>query len=84
MEVNLVDVESAIAQIQEGGQSVTLDGFTYSAASLAALASLRDTLKAEELRSTGARPVFRRFKLSNAAYGSSSTNSDSIVRTVTA
>jgi len=82
MAVNLVDVESAITAIQEGGQGFTLDGFTYTAGNLDALRKLRDTLKREESRETGARPLFRRFKLTGASYGSTNTDTD-IVRTVT-
>lgn len=80
MAVNLVDVETAITAIQEGGQSFTLDGFTYTAGSLESLRKLRDTLRGEEMRSNGARPLFRRFKFTASAYGPSGDTSADIVR----
>lgn len=81
MAVNLTDVDAAITAIQEGGQSVTLDGFTYSAGSLQALTDLRARLQLEEGRTDGSRPLFRRFKLGAASY-SSQNNTTPIVRVI--
>ena len=69
MAVLLPDVETAIEAIQTGGQSYTLEGFTYNAASLSALIELRDRLRREDTRSTGRRPVIRGVKLGSAFYG---------------
>lgn len=68
MAVILVDVETAITAIQEGGQSYTLEGFTYSAANLSALIELRDRLRREDSRSTGQRPMMRAVKFGSASY----------------
>ena len=66
--VSLTDVETAISAIQTGGQSVTVDGMTYSAANLSALVALRKQLQAETERSGGTRPLFRAFKMSGMGY----------------
>jgi len=68
MALTLADVETAISNIETGGQSVTVDGFTYNAGNLDVLIKLRDKLRAESGRSNGTRPLFRRFNFGGAAY----------------
>jgi len=68
MALTLTDVETAISSIQSGGQSFTVDGITYSAASLPALVRLREQLLSDNDRSDGTRPVFRGFKMSGMGY----------------
>ena len=71
---NLVEVEDTIRKITEGGQSFTLDGFTYSAANMGDLIDLRAQLRAEEQRSNGQRPLFRAFKGTGMAYSGGDTS----------
>lgn len=68
MAVTLTDVETAISAIHTGGQSVTVDGLTYTQASLSQLVELRKQLLDESDRSDGTRPVFRGFKMNGMAY----------------
>lgn len=67
MALTVAEVETAITAIQTGGQSVTVDGMTYTAANLNTLISLRERLQRETDRASG-RPVFRAFKMSNMGY----------------
>jgi hypothetical protein len=53
-----------------GGQSVTLNGMSYTAANLNALIELRSQLKTETDRTT--RPTIRAFNFGGAAYGDTS------------
>jgi len=67
MALTVAAVETAIEAIQTGGQSVTLDGMSYSAANLKTLIELRDKLNLETSRAS-TRPVFRAFKMSGMGY----------------
>jgi len=67
MALTVAEVETAIQAIQTGGQSVTLDGMSYSAANLNTLMTLRNQLQRETDRSSG-RPVFRAFNMTNMGY----------------
>lgn len=68
MAVTVAAAETAITAIQDGGQSFTLDGVTYTMANLAALIDLRDRLKRETERSAGSRPVFRAMDFGSMGY----------------
>ena len=68
MALTVAEVETAIAAIQTGGQSFTVNGLTYTAANLSALIALRDQIKSETARTAGTRPIFRRFNLSGMGY----------------
>lgn len=68
MAITLATVEDAIAQVETSGQSGAVDGIAYSRANLSALLALRDTLKRESERTSGARPVFRGFNFTSAGY----------------
>jgi hypothetical protein len=68
MAVTVESVDAAICSIQENGQSFTLDGVTYNAATLSTLYQYRDTLLNQEARASGARPVFRAVNLSGMGY----------------
>lgn len=59
MAVTVAAVETAIDALQAGAQSFTVDGVTYTRASLGALLELRKRLQDESLRSAGTRPVIR-------------------------
>ncbi|MCP4493415.1 MAG: hypothetical protein GY820_39825 [Gammaproteobacteria bacterium] len=67
MALTVAKVDAAITDIQDGGQSVTVDGFTYTAANLKSLMTLRDQLKAEEGQSS-TRPPFRGVNFSSMGY----------------
>jgi hypothetical protein len=60
MALTLATVETAISSLLSGGQSVSVDGVTYTHASLGALQSLRSELMAQTSRAT--RPMFRAFR----------------------
>jgi hypothetical protein len=79
--MTLAQVNTAIEQILLTGQSGSVDGISYSRASLATLESLRDKMMAQAGRAT--RPLFRAMNFTGMGYGSTSTDSDNIVRTVT-
>jgi hypothetical protein len=82
MALTLASVETAIESVIATGQSVGVDGVTYTAASLAGLYSLRRELKAEAARTT--RPTMRAFGFNAVGYGDSSgTVDDSTPRPVT-
>ena len=68
MSITLTEVETAITQIQESGQSFTVDGITYSRANFSLLIQLRDNLKGETDRSAGSRPTFRGFDFTAGGY----------------
>ena len=68
MAVSLTDVETAIDKIQSGAQSFSVAGMTYSAADLATLIKLRETLKAETARTGGTRPIVRGFNFTAMGY----------------
>ena len=70
MALTLATVETAIEALISGAQSWTVDGMTYSKASLPALWEARKVLKAEADRST--RPTVRAFNFGGAAYGDTS------------
>jgi len=66
MALTLSTIETAIETLLSGGQSVTVDGMTYTRASLGALITMRDKLKHESDRST--RPTFRAVNLDHMGY----------------
>jgi len=68
MAVNLTTVDAAIESIQSNGQSVTVDGQTYTQATISSLISLRRQLQREALRSGGSRPLMRAVNLSGMGY----------------
>jgi len=68
MSITLSEVETAITQVEESGQSFTVDGITYGRANLSALIQLRDSLRGETDRSSGSRPTFRGFNFSAGGY----------------
>lgn len=68
MAVTVESIDAAICSIQENGQSFTLDGVTYNAATLSTLYDYRDKLQDEEARSSGARPLFRAVNMSGMGY----------------
>ena len=67
MALTVAEVETAIQAIQTAGQSVTLDGMSYSAANLKTLMDLRDQLQQATDRADS-RPVFRAFNMTNMGY----------------
>jgi len=67
MALTLATVETAIESLISGNQSATVEGITYSKASLPALWAARKELKAESDRST--RPTFRAFNIGGMGYG---------------
>jgi hypothetical protein len=65
--LTVATVETAIETVLTSGQSVTIDGITYTRASLGQLYQLRDSLKDEEgVAST--RPTFRAFNIGGMGY----------------
>ena len=67
MALTVAEVETAIQAIETGGQNVTMDGMSYSAANLKTLIELRDKLQLATDRAS-TRPVFRAFKVSGMGY----------------
>jgi hypothetical protein len=61
-------VETAIEAILTTGQSVSIDGVSYSQANLSSLIAMRDTMEMTENRTGGNRPVFRGFNFTGAGY----------------
>ena len=66
MALTLETVETAITKLLEGGQSVSVDGMTFSQASLSALITMRDKMKHEADRSN--RPTVRAFNMRKMGY----------------
>lgn len=64
----VAEIDAAIDDIRENGQSFSMGDITYTAANLSQLMALRETLKREESAESGSRPVFRAFKMSSAGY----------------
>jgi hypothetical protein len=65
--VTVAEIDAAIRAILTGGQSVSVDGMTYSAANLASLHKLRDQVQAEARQSK--RPTARAFNMRAMGYG---------------
>ncbi len=78
--MTLAQVNTAIETILTEGQSFTLSGITYTAASLPALQALRSEMMAQTSRTT--RPLFRAMNFRSMGYGSESVTDDDIVKTV--
>ena len=68
MSVSLSTIETAINTIQTTGQSVSVEGMSYTAANINDLIELRKTLQNEEMRSNTSRPTFRKFSFTNMGY----------------
>ena len=68
MAITVATIDEAITDIQDNGQSFSLDGITYTAANLSALVDLRNQLLTSESRESGNRPLMRRVKLGNMGY----------------
>ena len=68
MAVTVESIDAAICSIQENGQSFTLDGVTYNAATLSTLYDYRSKIQGEEARASGARPLFRAVNMSGMGY----------------
>ena len=66
MALTLETVETAIVKLLEGGQSVSVDGMTFTQASLSALITMRDKMKHEADRSK--RPTIRAFNMRKMGY----------------
>ena len=78
--MTLAQVNTAIETILTGGQSFSVDGVTYTQASLHTLQSLRAEMMAQTGRAT--RPLFRAFRGNSMGYGTTSTADADIVKTV--
>jgi hypothetical protein len=66
MALTLETVETAIIKLLEGGQTVSVDGVTFSQASLSALITMRDKMKHEADRAN--RPTIRAFNMRGMGY----------------
>jgi len=67
MAVSVEQIDAAITAVLTTGQSVSVDGMTYSKANLASLWDLRRQVAGDTSRSGGRRPIFRSFNMSGAA-----------------
>lgn len=67
-ELTLTEVETAIQSVQTDGQTVVLDGVSFSRANLSALVDLRERMLRKQERSSSQRPLFRGFKLDGMGY----------------
>ena len=76
----MAQVNTAIETILTGGQSFSVDGVTYTQASLGALQALRAELMAQTSRAT--RPLFRAFRGVSMGYGTESVADADVVKTV--
>jgi len=83
MALNVTTIETAIAAIESGSQSFSVDGVTYSKASLSALYDILQKERNKALRTAGTRPLFRAFGFNSMGYGSTGTSETDIVKTVT-
>ena len=79
--MTLAQVNTAIETILTGGQSFSVDGVTYTQASLGALQALRTEMMAQTGRTT--RPLFRAMRFNSMGYGQTSTTDADLVKTVT-
>ena len=68
MAVTVESIDAAITSIQENGQSFTLDGVTYNAATLSTLYDYRQQLQNEAARANGTRPLIRGFSFNAMGY----------------
>ena len=67
MALTVAELETAIQTVTTSGQSVTLDGMTYSAANLQTLVDLLNQVQQAADRASS-RPVFTAFKMTNMGY----------------
>jgi hypothetical protein len=82
MALTVASVESAIELLIAGNQSASVDGVSYSKASLPALWEARKQLKLEAARTT--RPTMRAFGFNNTAYADAENGTDAEVKYTTA
>ena len=68
MAVTVESIDAAITSIQENGQSFTLDGVTYNAATLSTLYDYRQQLQNEARRTDGTRTLIRGFSFNSMGY----------------
>ena len=68
MAISLSTIEDAITKIQTTGQSVSVEGMSYTAANIGDLLELRNRLQNEEMRDNTSRPAFRGFDFNNMGY----------------
>jgi len=80
MALTLASVETAIEGLLSSGQSVTLDGISYSKASLPALWEARKQLKLESARTT--RPTIRAVNIGGMGYGDTSGTEAQVTQTL--
>jgi hypothetical protein len=66
MALTVAQIDTAIESILTGGQSVTVDGMTYSSANLRSLQDLRQQVQMEERKAT--RPTARGFNMRAMGY----------------
>lgn len=66
MALTVAEIDVAIQKILTSGQSVSVDGVSYSSANLASLQTLRDKVRAETAATT--RPTARAFNFSGMGY----------------
>jgi hypothetical protein len=64
--LTVAQIDAAIQTILTSGQSVSVDGMSYSAANLASLHKLRDQVQAEERKAK--RPTARGFNFRSMGY----------------
>lgn len=67
MALTVAEIETAIQTVTTTGQSVTLDGMSYSAANLQTLVNLLNQVQGAIDRAS-TRPVFTAFKMTNMGY----------------
>jgi len=65
--MTIAQIDTAIENILTTGQSVSVDGITYSAASLSQLREMRATLQRETAKTT--RPTIRALSFTSMGYG---------------
>jgi hypothetical protein len=67
MALTVEAIDAVITKILETGQTVSVDGMSYSQANISQLWAVRKSLASDTARSTGARPIVRSFGTGSAA-----------------
>lgn len=77
MALSVATIEAAIEAIETGGQTFSVDGMTFTNASLPTLYDMLRRERSATLRTGGTRPLFRGFGFSSMGYGESTQDNGS-------
>lgn len=68
MAITAAEIDEAIRNIKDNGQSVSIGDTTYTEANISALFTIQQDLEAREARQQGTRPLMRRVNTSGMGY----------------